>query len=649
MISIITACYNDNEIVKRAIQTALQQNIPGGELILVDDGSKVPLQNLWGNQVKLIRHLQNRGLSAALNTGIKAAKNDHYVILSADDMFRSDWAQVMLPHLGKADIISCDFQGERGKVVNCKPGSLKELKLSNCHSYSAIVKKSLWEKVGGYKEYMNPSWEDWEFWLNCAKNGATWHHVPQAVHLYHRNPKGRDVDSQDKELLLRAKFEGAHQDLFGKGRGLVTFIIPCYNQEKFVLDALQSIYDQRYPHVRAVIVDDGSPGDILPVLKKAPSIKDLALIRQKNKGLSAARNKGIQYAIENLKSQYLVMLDADDKVHPDFVEECLKLIQPKHYIYTDVEFFGSGSGQLILDDFNCKELAARHLHACTFLAEADLWRDIALRRGFAYDENMQKGYEDWEFAAASVESGYCGKRLPKSLFYYRQHAEGSMRVAATKINNELARYITSKHTWMRGGSIMPCSSCGQARSVGRLVMNRNGGSKMYVNVPGVGEVDATSLVTVTYHGERTDTQLKVGRGLPGRGSASYRFNNQECREGGGICKSVNIFAVDHSLFIGPFTFKKYEPVSKKQEAVVEIQSPKKTELVFEKATVVAEEPDDLSALKHIGPAKQKRLNEVGITHFHQLTLENLQKVLNFSVEKSQEVLEDVKGFSSEKV
>lgn len=638
LISIITPCYNDNEIVKRAIYTALQQDIPDGELILVDDGSSTPVENIWGNRVKLIRHPKNRGLSAALNTGIQAAKNDRFVILSADDMFRSDWAKIMLPHLEKADIISSDFIGETGKVVECKPGSLKDLPYSNCHSYAAIIKKSIWEKVGGFQEYMNPSWEDWAFFLGAALKGATWYHVPEPVHIYHRNPHGRDADAQDKEILLKGKLEGTYPEVFGEGRGLVTFVIPCYNQEQFVVEALQSINNQIYPHVRAVIVDDGSPGDILSFLKEATNLPPYILLRQKNKGLSAARNAGIKYALQNFKSQYLVMLDADDKVHPNFVENCLSAMEPQSYVYTDIEFFGAGSGEYILPDFNCKALSRRHLHACTFLMESIMWQEIVQKRGYGYDENMLKGYEDWEFILAAVESGYCGKRIPDVLFYYRQHANGSMRTEATKINNELARYITTKHRWMEGSNAMPCGSCGGRRMTGRVSFSSNGGKKVYINVPGVGEVERNAVIEVTFHGHSTHTQTKIGQGLPGKGSTVYKFSGNP----DGTYKNVfNIFAIDAHLFVGPFTFKKFVPKVEIEEVVE--SHVQRTEVVFDHETV-AIDPDDLTQVKGLGTVAQKKLNEAGIFHFHQLTdAKKVAEILSFSLDRSKKIVEEAKS------
>ena len=110
MISIIIPCYNHNQIVARAVNSALsQQYAHPYEVILVDDGSQVPVVNQWDDpKLRLIRHPVNKGLSAALNTGIAASYGDRFVICAADDMLHPQYLQLMSPHT--ADIISCDMK-----------------------------------------------------------------------------------------------------------------------------------------------------------------------------------------------------------------------------------------------------------------------------------------------------------------------------------------------------------------------------------------------------------------------------------------------------------------------------------------------------------------------------------------------------------
>lgn len=549
----IIPCYNHNNLVVRAVYSAIQQTYGDKEVIVVDDGSSNPIRNVWGGYIRVIRHEVNQGLSAALNTGVAAAIGDRYIVLAADDELRPDCLAKLA--LQDADIVACDFKGDRGEPVTCRAADLQTLITANCHSYAALVRKNMWQKVGGYKD-INPSWEDWEFWLNCAKHGATWAYVPEALHIYHRNPSGRDADSQTKMRLLNGQLHGYHQDLYGRGKGVVAFIIPCYNQEKWLPYALESVAKQTYPHKVAVVVDDGSKGDVAAAIWPSKPL-DVLLVRQKNAHLSAARNTGINYALNRYSPEYMIMLDADDGLTPDYVETLMGAmpVDGNTYVYTDVQFMGDAWHDHVLPDYNCETLTQQHIHPCTFLAPSQLYQDVERSRGYIYDEDMKQGYEDWEFALAALKAGWGGLRVPKLLFQYRYHAGGSMRTQAADINSELSRYIINKHSWVRNKeALMACGGCG-ANRVRRRSINKNGGLiSMLYNVPGVGTFEGDQQVVAVYSGPTSSRITKLGVG-----DTMYRYSNNPNNRHG---PRFPIYARDIHLFAGgPFQFYSINAVS----------------------------------------------------------------------------------------
>lgn len=94
---------------------------------------------------------------------------------------------------------------------------------------------------------------------------------------------------------------------------LVSVIVPCYNQGRFLGEAVASAQLQSlYPH-EIVVVDDGSSDDSARIAKQYSGIK---LIRQQNLGLSAARNAGLRAST----GDYVVFLDADDRLMPNALE-----------------------------------------------------------------------------------------------------------------------------------------------------------------------------------------------------------------------------------------------------------------------------------------------------------------------------------------
>ena len=94
---------------------------------------------------------------------------------------------------------------------------------------------------------------------------------------------------------------------------LISVIIPCFNQGRFLADAIASVQRQSYAHVETIIIDDGSSDDTEQV---ARSFVNVQYYRQANAGLSAARNAGIRRS----KGSYLVFLDADDILYPHALE-----------------------------------------------------------------------------------------------------------------------------------------------------------------------------------------------------------------------------------------------------------------------------------------------------------------------------------------
>lgn len=102
---------------------------------------------------------------------------------------------------------------------------------------------------------------------------------------------------------------------------LVSVIIPAYNSEKFIEEAILSVVNQSYPYLEVVIVDDGSTDKqkviIFELIASDPRIR---YIYQPNQGVSVARNNGFALA----KGDFLAFLDADDVWLPDNLSEKLK-------------------------------------------------------------------------------------------------------------------------------------------------------------------------------------------------------------------------------------------------------------------------------------------------------------------------------------
>ncbi len=101
----------------------------------------------------------------------------------------------------------------------------------------------------------------------------------------------------------------------GSNAQTVSVLIPCYNDETHVRDAIESALDQTWPACEIIVVDDGSADDSLAVARSYES-EGVQVISQENQGASAARNR----AFEAASGKYVQYLDADDMLHPKKIE-----------------------------------------------------------------------------------------------------------------------------------------------------------------------------------------------------------------------------------------------------------------------------------------------------------------------------------------
>ena len=103
---------------------------------------------------------------------------------------------------------------------------------------------------------------------------------------------------------------------------MFSVIMPVYNGEKFIDDAINSVCAQTYDNWELIIVNDGSKDNTADVLKKYEINSQIKIIHQENGGVSVARNT----AISASKGEYIVFLDADDVWHTNHLEVMNELI-----------------------------------------------------------------------------------------------------------------------------------------------------------------------------------------------------------------------------------------------------------------------------------------------------------------------------------
>jgi glycosyltransferase involved in cell wall biosynthesis len=101
-----------------------------------------------------------------------------------------------------------------------------------------------------------------------------------------------------------------------------SIIIPLYNKEHYILNALNSVVNQNFTDFEVIIIDDGSTDNSLDIVSNIEDNR-IRIFKQENRGAAFTRNRGI----EKSKGEYIALIDADDYWYPNHLSELKKLIK----------------------------------------------------------------------------------------------------------------------------------------------------------------------------------------------------------------------------------------------------------------------------------------------------------------------------------
>lgn len=212
----------------------------------------------------------------------------------------------------------------------------------------------------------------------------------------------------------------------------ISVIVPVYKVEQFLHRCVDSILAQNFEDFELILVDDGSPdgcGGICDGYAREDS--RVHAIHQKNGGLSAARNSGIDWAFAHSDSRWLAFVDSDDWVHPEFLQTLYETAEKTACKMSVCGFFRTGgegyTGELdktvrvmSADDYYCGALHG----GVTAVAWNKLYHKSLFKK-LRYP--IGKLHED-EFTTyqAMYQAGKVGV-TPAPLYAYYQNPEGIMR------------------------------------------------------------------------------------------------------------------------------------------------------------------------------------------------------------------------------
>jgi len=238
---------------------------------------------------------------------------------------------------------------------------------------------------------------------------------------------------------------------------VVSIIIPCYNQGKYLDETLSSVFFQTYKTWECIIVNDGSVDNTEKIaLDWCKKDNRFNYINKDNKGLSSARNTGLEIA----KGDYILFLDADDALDSKKTEKSLSFLkkkygQKKNIVISNFRMFSynihsSTEPYCILDErvftldmilYKWEKVFTIPIHCALFERE--------LFKNFKFPEELQ-AKEDWIMWLTIIQDDIHIHFIDEPLALYRTHTESMtndnvlMRSNMVKAINLLPEILSSK-------------------------------------------------------------------------------------------------------------------------------------------------------------------------------------------------------------
>lgn len=569
-VSVIVTNYNYANWVEYAIKSALQQEVPPKEIIIVDDGSKDNsrevinklIENYSGNiPIKKLYH-KNMGVSYSRDRGISEASSPFVTCLDADDMLHPRFIKVLLPELQKHRELGIVYSGlqfmdERGKLggvpswppeFDYNVQSSVSVPPSNVIPSGCMFRKSMWARSGGYRQEYAPG-EDAEFWtrgLSCGFDAKKVTSKPLFWYRGHtgsasRTKKYHRIDDKmpwmrDGVLPMGAPSK-QKRDIRSYLHPNVSVIIPVGpGHEKYVHFAIESVLGQTLRSWELIVVNDTNiPTDEFEkMFSRFPFLKIHHTFEKNGKrgnGAGVARNIGI----ESAEGDTIFFLDADDLLLPNaLISHWEAIIETdfNRYIYaghllarndTDDKF-----EEHVPEEYNQGQW--RMQHSISVLMPTQWAKDLL------FDEELDS-WEDWDFFIRAAIQGYCGQKIEGTYLVYRLKSGGRRKSILMDSGDLNARgklvlaELKKRYDKYYNGGIEMAGCCGGTKVSDEILR-----AKRLINKPnsqatqGVDSMaNSKSVVRLEYIGRNMGSiGMKVPSGRiyrGGRGSTRDRFVN----------------------------------------------------------------------------------------------------------------------------
>lgn len=202
-----------------------------------------------------------------------------------------------------------------------------------------------------------------------------------------------------------------------KAENLISIIMPAYNSEAYIEDAINSVIDQTYQNWELIVIDDGSIDDTAAMVEKFQS-KDSRIVfikNGKNRGVSATRNRAISLA----RGSWIAFLDSDDKWDQTKLEKQMKYAKElsAKFVFTGSSYINEDNKPYpgifeVPEKITYRELRHHNVIPCS---------SVLVKKHFFEKIKMEKDeiHEDYAVWLRILQTGICAYGINQPLLIYR--------------------------------------------------------------------------------------------------------------------------------------------------------------------------------------------------------------------------------------
>jgi len=475
-IGLVLPVYNqDAGYIRECLDSILAQRFRNFKVVIVIDGANETTREAVRKASRrltvpfeIFEQEENRGIAFSLNAGFaRLADCDYLTWVSSDNRYLPEFLATLTAALDASPANTVlayslfhviNERGERlqepSKAMMTFMQRPKEHILQQCFiGASFLFKKEAYLRTGGYDPRFEKA-EDHEFWMRLLQLGEI-KFVPAALMEYRLGGKYAYTTNSSREEIIR---KSALASIETRKRiadlPRVTVLLPVYNQEKYVAQAMQSVLGQSFSSLQLVVTDDGSTDGTWQEINKVFDKRIILLCLKKNRGKSAALNFASRFAL----GEYVLEMDGDDWLEPHaletLVEEMERLPADVGLVYANRQLWLESEGALqagpVIPGINYgdrHEVLEKQQTHCPRLYRKAALESVGGWRTKIYDRRLMP--EDFDLMLRLADS-YRFSWVNQTLYHQRRHP-GNITVLAGDECRRQVRHLTreAQRRWSR--------------------------------------------------------------------------------------------------------------------------------------------------------------------------------------------------------